>query len=118
MSELDNTVSERYVSTKEASAICGIDQASITRWCRSKFFGAKVGGRYIIDRLDLDMIVKKRGNPNFHKPEYQNELARKRRDSRISAKELADKLQVACDNAEGACDNAAMGGIMMGRKTR
>jgi len=116
MGELDNTVSERYVSTKEAAAICGIDQASITRWCRSKFFGAKVGGRYIIDRHDLDAIVKKRGNPNFHKPEYQNELARKRRDSRITAQELADKIKVACDNAEVASDNAGHGGIMMGRK--
>ena len=111
MGALDQLISDRYVSTKEASDITGIDQASITRWCRSKFFGAKVGGRYIIDRNDLDQFVKKRGNPNFHKPEYQNELARKRRDTRISLQEAADKLYEVCNEPEP-------GQIMMGRKRR
>lgn len=117
MGALDNLIADRYVSTKEASAISGIDQASITRWCRSKFFGAKVGGRYIIDRNDLDQFVKKRGNPNFHKPEYQTELARKRRDTRISSQEADEKLnEVACDKPKAACDKPKFGGIMMGRK--
>lgn len=117
MGALDQLIADRYVSTKEASDITGIDQASITRWCRSKFFGAKVGGRYIIDRNDLDQFVKKRGNPNFHKPEYQNELARKRRDTRISSQEAADKIYEACNKPE-PLHKTELGQIMMGRKRR
>ena len=113
MGELDKLIEERYITTTQASKIWGIHKDTINRWCRSGYIGAKIGGRYIVDKIDLESISKKRGNPNFHDKEYQDNFARQRRDDRISSQEAAEALDSRVKDTE-----PVTGGIMMGRKRR
>ena len=117
MGELDKLIEERYISQKEAADICGVAAQSLSKWCREGYMGAKVGGRYIIDRKDLDQFVKTRGNPNFKSDAYQQKLATDRRNKRISSQEAEEALQRAAEAPQEPVEEKA-GGIMMGRRRR
>tara|TARA_R100001143_G_C3323507_1_gene115920 strand:- start:53 stop:412 length:360 start_codon:yes stop_codon:yes gene_type:complete len=113
--KLDKLFEDRYISTKEAANILGISQTLLSKWCTEGFLGAKVGGRFYVDRKDLDTFTKKRGNPNFQNSDYQEELSRKRRDSRISSQEAEKALETPPEAPAGKM-SVRTGGIMMGRR--
>ena len=115
MGKLDKLFEDRSISTKAAANILGSSQSLISKWCNDGFLGAKVGGRYYVDRKDLDAFTKKRGNPNFQNSEYQEQLAVKRRDHRISSQEAEKALETPPEAPAGKM-SVTTGGIMMGRK--
>jgi excisionase family DNA binding protein len=54
----------------EAAAELGLSLSRVHKLCRSGRLGFSVGGRYVIDRVELDLfkqIPRPVGNPNFGK---------------------------------------------------